>query len=651
MKCIRVAGVALVLCFAMSMARAEDISTSATDVQRNIVSQKSWLNVSRPLTVKDIQGRIILLDFWTFACINCMHVIPDLQYLEKKFGSSLTVIGVHSAKFDHERDTENIRAAVLRYDIEHPVVNDFDFSIWRKFGVKAWPTFVLVGPGGNVLKTYAGEGHREELERDISGVLAKNPKIKTTPLPLRLEKGAALAKKLRFPGKLLYVPDFKGAPALIVADAGHNRIVVLSTDGTIQETIGGKQPGWKDGDFAAARFNSPQGMAWRDGALYVADTKNHLLRRVDFAGRRVTTLAGNGRQGFVREVKEKPALETPLSSPWDVEFLGNTPALMLAMAGTHQLWGYDPKTRTVNVLAGNGTESIDDGGYPSNSLSQPSALSKRGERMWFLDAETSALRVYEQGKITTLIGTGLFDFGFKDGTRSDARMQHPLGLFADASGVYVADSFNHAIRRFDPLSGKITTLAGTGARGRDNGAFAQATFNEPGGIARAGSLLYVADTNNHVIRVLDLDAATVRTLEVRDKPPPVLPSAPLPPLPPPTSDSLPNLEIGEKSMAAEVAISVTLELAPGWKIHDSAGSYLALFEMQITGGIPVQNFSREVLRKRKFALPPLKKRVLYRLQGTLNYCPESGAGCRVKSVDMELKTQPVGETSINILLR
>jgi thiol-disulfide isomerase/thioredoxin len=346
-----------------------------TNIHKTLASQTGWLNTSRALTPEDLQGRIILLDFWTFCCINCMHVIPDLQYLENKFGDDLTVIGVHSAKFANERDTENIRSAILRYDIHHPVVNDFDFSIWKKFGVRAWPTFVLINPQGTIEQVYSGEGNRAEVEEDVERLRSTYAgKFVTAKLPIALEqkKNPARMELLQFPGKLAYTADFNGKPMLFVSIVGYDVIQWLNPDGHLEGEIGSHVKGYKDGAANEAQFNSPQGVLYKDGILYIADTNNHALRAYDFKTNKVTTLAGTGKQGYDRTAHNADALTTPLASPWDLAFYPDDKHIAIAMAGTHQLWSYDIEKKTVSVLAGNGRESIDDGRYPFNSLSQPS---------------------------------------------------------------------------------------------------------------------------------------------------------------------------------------------------------------------------------------------------------------------------------------
>jgi thiol-disulfide isomerase/thioredoxin len=165
-----------------------------------------WLNVSRPLSLKtDLKGKIVLLDFWTYGCINCMHVIPEIRRLEEKYRDELVVIGIHSAKFTNERQSENIRRIIVRYGIEHPVANDADFKIWRAYGARAWPTLVLIDPAGYVVATASGEGKTEAFDEAIAAVRVvfdERGELNRAPIPLALEGVNDPDSELRFPGKV-----------------------------------------------------------------------------------------------------------------------------------------------------------------------------------------------------------------------------------------------------------------------------------------------------------------------------------------------------------------------------------------------------------------------------------------------------------------
>jgi thiol-disulfide isomerase/thioredoxin len=430
------------LLFLFSVYFTENSFAQSQSTASLITKQQGWLNTSRPLKAEDLKSRIILLDFWTYGCINCMHIIPDMEYLEQKFGNDLTIIGVHSAKFKNESDTKNISKAIQRYDIRHAVVNDFDFSTWKAFGVRAWPTLILINPDGDIVTTYSGEGHRDALEKDIKKLRVQFAgKINNTPLPLALEMGKQKPSILSFPSKIA-TGEVGGVPVLFIADSGHQRIVVTTLEGAIIDTIGSGKEGRDDGDFASASFNTPRGLAYKNNILYIADTKNNVLRAADVKKRTVTTL---------------PSRE--FSSPWDVAFYPDDNHLAIAMAGVHQIWSYDITEQSLSVIAGNGREAIDDGRLPVNSLAQTSGVSSYEGKLYFVDAESSSLRVLDNGNVTTLIGSGLFDFGFKEGKKGAGQLQHPQGLYASKDGIFIADSYNHALRRYDLASGVLYNVS------------------------------------------------------------------------------------------------------------------------------------------------------------------------------------------------
>ena len=246
-------------------------------------------------------------------------------------------------------------------------------------------------------------------------------------------------------------------------------------------------------------------MAVRGGTLWVADTGNHALREVDLAAATVKTLAGTGRQAG-------QGRKTDLNSPWDLALAGEK--IFIAMAGSHQIWTYDLKSGRAEPFAGSGREDIRDGPGPEASLAQPSGLAIDGKRLYVADSEVSAVRSVslETGGVETLIGKGLFDFGDKNGPFEEARLQHPLGVAWHDGKIYVADSYNHRIKILDLKKKKITAFLGTGKAGRKDGT--NASFNEPGGLSVADGKLYIADTNNHLIRVADLKTGRVRTLKL-----------------------------------------------------------------------------------------------------------------------------------------
>jgi DNA-binding beta-propeller fold protein YncE len=480
-----------------------------------------WLNVPHPLTLKkDLRGKIVLLDFWTYGCINCIHVLPDLKRLEQKYRDELVVVGIHSAKFTNERRSDNIRRIITRYEIEHPVANDADFKIWRAYGVRAWPTQVLIDPAGYVVATASGEGKADAFDEAIAAVrmvFDERGALDRRPIPIVLEGVGESDRPLRFPGKLTVD---SGSGRLFVADSNHNRILVVSPTGAIQEQIGSGSAGSGDGSFDSAQFYRPQGLCYdasRD-TLFVADTENHLVRAAHLETRVVSTVAGTGRQAAWMG-DGGAARQTALNSPWDLVRLERDagPLLLVAMAGSHQIWMIDLDRSLTIRYAGSGREARLDGSVDDAAFAQPSGLALDGRSLFVADAESNIIRRIElppANDVTTLAGGDLFDFGDTDGRGDDVRLQHPLGITALDGLLYIADTYNHKIKVLDSRTRKVATLAGTGASGSSNGPLKSATFHEPGGIAAAAGRLFVADTNNHAIRVIDLAAGNVTTVPI-----------------------------------------------------------------------------------------------------------------------------------------
>lgn len=444
-------------------------------------------------------------------------MLPQLRRLERKYGDALVVIGVHSAKFMAEKATENLREAILRYDIAHPVINDADFAVWRTYGVRAWPTFFFIDPRGNIIGKHEGELPGEPIDRIIGQMVREFDALDLLdrrPLAFRRDEGADTP--LRFPGKVAATVDPAGG-RLLVSDTNHHRLIVAGLDGSVHQIVGAGARGFADGPLATATFNAPQGVAVAPGGavLYAADTENHAIRRVDLAAGTVETIAGTGEQG--RDPRfGGPGRAIALNSPWDLTLVGGT--LFIAMAGFHQVWALDLATGEVAPYAGSARENILDGPLRAAQLAQPSGITSDGAFLYIADSETSAVRAIgldpADGAVRTLVGTGLFDFGDEDGAGDEVRLQHPLGVLAHAGALYIADTYNDKIKRLDPRTRVVETFCGS-TPGHADGPAAAAQFREPSGLAVAGGNLYVADTNNHAIRVVALATGDVATLELR----------------------------------------------------------------------------------------------------------------------------------------
>ena len=691
---------------------------------------RGWLNTDRPLSLAQLRGKIVLLDFWTYGCINCVHVIPDLKRLEEKYARELVVIGVHSAKFENEKETDNIRRIILRYEIEHPVVNDADFKIWEAYAVRAWPTFVVIDPAGYVVPlgdeppsrrspnpvprySVAGEGQYEVLDAAIGRTAAefrRRGALNEQPLKLALERAKTAPLPLAFPGKVL--ADAK-TDRLFVADSNHNRVVITRLDGTLVAVVGTGARGSRDGPFETATFYRPQGLALDRDVLYVADTANHLVRRVDLKTRQVATVAGTGAQGrwLGDEGGPADARTTPLSSPWDLQLVGRT--LYVAMAGPHQIWQLDLDSHRVSLFAGSGREARLDGPRLAAGFAQPSGLASDGSTLYVADSESNIIRavhliepartaaaadeeptgsagdeekerpatgempppdedetqpvsappaptptpIVSFARVQTLAGGDLFEFGDVDGAGDAVRLQHPLGVVAVDGAVFIADTYNHKIKRLDPARGAVKTFAGTGRPGQADGA--APSFYEPGGLSYADGKLYVADTNNHAVRVVDARTGQTSTLRISGLKAPAAAeeatAADAETLPAATEE----IKLAPQPLALGAAGSLLLEVAlpPGYHLNENAPHRVRATVER--GGLALEGGKAALARASKdLRLPvrvPVEARAAgpaeLRVQLSVYYCREDNTGtCRFQTlawrVPVEVSAEPTAPREI-----
>jgi thiol-disulfide isomerase/thioredoxin/DNA-binding beta-propeller fold protein YncE len=612
-----------------------------------LTGARGWLNTDKPLTLSALKGKVVLLDFWTYGCINCMHIIPDLKRLEKKYPNELVVIGVHSAKFENEKDTDNIRRIILRYEIEHPIVNDADFNIWNAYAVNAWPTRYLIDPGGYIIGRLSGEGGYEALDKAISDSIAefrKRGELNEAPLQLVLEKAKVGDLPLAFPGKIL--TDEKN-DRLFIADSDHNRIVIAKLDGTLVDVIGTGAHGMVSGSFADSSFFRPQGMALDGDNLYVADTENHLIRRIDLKARTVETIAGTGVQ-MQQYGQSGPALKVALNSPWDLQVVGRS--LYIAMAGPHQIWKLDLDKMEISTFAGSGREARHDGSLEESAFAQPSGLASDGQTLYVSDAEANIIRAISlgpNGKVRTLVGGDLFDFGDKDGSGDSVRLQHPLGLARWNDKLLIADTYNHRIKLLDPSARTVKVFAGLGKPGQADGA--APSFYEPGGLSIAKGKLYVADTNNHAIRVVDLNTKATKTLPIKGLQPPATNQTAA------TNEVAPNAEEitlpSQKLRAGDAAVLINVELPPGYHLNPTAPQRYGVSLQQ--GLEELKTPAVDANRTTKGLTLPIRVPIglgagsaTARVFFTFVYCRDDNTGtCRIKTLKWQAPVEVVSDAS------
>jgi DNA-binding beta-propeller fold protein YncE len=618
---------------------------------------KEWFN-STPLTLaKELRGKIVILDFWTYCCINCIHVLPDLEYLERKYASMpVAVVGVHSAKFENERVSENIRQAVLRYEIRHPVVNDDEMALWRTIGVRAWPSLAVIGPRGNLLLMVSGEGNRDLIDTFISIALSWYPPetFRHDPLPIRLESQSSKASSpLRFPGKLAVDSDGK---RLFISDSNHHRVVVTDLDGKFVDVIGSGRRGLTDGSFEEATFFRLQGLAFGEGKLWVADSENHALRLVDVAARSVKLVAGDGAQGRDYEGGAR-GREQALSTPWDV--LVHDGRVFIAMAGTHQIWSHDIATGTTQNWSGTGAErNLNAENLRLAAWAQPSGLTVGAGNLFVADSESSTVRAVDlaSGATRTIVGgddaepSNLFVFGDSDGVGDSARLQHPLGVIwlESKRRVAVADTYNHRLKLVDPETRTIETWIGDGTPGLVDGPAKTARFHEPSGFALSsdGRTLWVADANNHSVRIVDVETGSVRTLELTSI------HAPLPAEPPrrvrlADLPGTPIVRVAPFDVAkgSEGKLRIELRLPEGHTLSTAGES---LFQVCDDPDLPLtfdDASARGVLRTGEPIVVPFRasERLgsgLVRVEAVSYYC-QGDSACRLSAVLFEVPVNVV----------
>ncbi|XP_072479172.1 NHL repeat-containing protein 2 isoform X2 [Notamacropus eugenii] len=588
----------------------------------------------------------------------------------------LLVVGVHSAKFPNEKVLDNIKSAVLRYNITHPVVNDADALLWQDLEISCWPTLVILGPRGNMLFSLVGEGHRENLFLFTSVALKyykERGQIKDNKIGIKLYRDSLPPSPLLFPGKIT-VDDV--SDRLVIADTGHHRILVVRKNGQIQHSIGGPNSGRKDGTFSESTFNSPQGVAIKENIIYVADTENHLIRKIDLETEMVSTVAGIGIQGTDKEGGAKGE-EQPISSPWDVVFgtseVSRDDILWIAMAGTHQIWalllddGRLPKKSELTKgtclrFAGSGNEENRNNAYPHKAgFAQPSGLSVASEEPWnclfVADSESSTIRTVslKDGAVKHLVGgerdpMNLFAFGDVDGAGINAKLQHPLGVAWNKKRnlLYVADSYNHKIKVVDPKTKSCTTIAGTGeASNIISSAFTESTFNEPGGlcIGENDNLLYVADTNNHQIKIMDLETKIISVLSVINSETAVVDgpflekqkTIKLPRLP----KSSPNVKLSPLTVSPgqNLQFILRLDLPAETKLTEGAPSFWFLTaegnEWLLEGQTPsgeIGSLSKQPVISLQIPRSCLSFEVVVSICVCLYYCSADSSACMMKGV-------------------
>ena len=450
-----------------------------------------WINTGgRAVHLAELRGRVVLLDFWTYGCINCRHVQPRLRELERRFPDTLTVIGVHAGKFAHERVAENLAAACDRQNVVHAVVNDRQYRIWRAYDVSAWPTVALITPDGELIGLQPGEFPLEPMAQAIDAAIAdaeKHGSLVRGSDPVTVPQPRAEGT-LRFPGRVLVAGE-----RLVIADTGHGRVLDCrlargadSGNGAPVAQVMAEHAG----------FEEPQGLAVLGGNLYVCDRAGQAVWRIGAEEVRECAL-GTG------ELAERSSVggfgpNVEVRSPWGIA--AHEDALVIGMAGSHQLWRLDPDTLAARPWAGTGGEELTDGALAGALLAQPTGVAEFGTRVAFADCESSAIRIADEAVgVRTVVGKGLFVFGDKDGIGNEVQLQHAEDLAVHEGALAVADTYNDRLKHIDPGTRESRPWLGEAGEA--------GALREPAGVSSDGQTLAVADTGNHRIVLVEPDGS------------------------------------------------------------------------------------------------------------------------------------------------
>ena len=464
-------------------------------------SALEWVNTDEAPTLAALRGRVVLLNLWSFDGVNCTNALPDIRFLENKYHDGLSVVGVHTPKYEYQRSAAPVLKAVNRNHIRHPVANDPAFVTWQAYGVQSWPTMALIDAQGQLAAILPGEGRRSEADAMIGHLLEEAAKQDLRVYESQISSVRPEARQpLRFPTHMLVTNS-----SLWIADTGHNRILECSHEGRIVRQFGSGNPGFWDGANMDSGFSSPHGIAMARDCLFVADTGNHALRRVRLLDGEVKTIAGTGVLGHDIAHEYVEPTKIAMSAPSGIAAIGDI--IYVAVAGQNQIWQYNLNTSKLVVLAGSGKLGLEDGSGVGASLAQPMSLSAIGQQLIVVDSAASAIRALRlnDNRVSTLLGKGLYDFGDVPGKPDVARLQNPLAACVDARGlVFIADSYNGKIKALNLRTTEVRTLN------------LPYTLQEPSGIALGANSLWIANTNAHEVVRVDLSSGQIKRLTISE---------------------------------------------------------------------------------------------------------------------------------------
>lgn len=519
----------------------DDLKKYCKDIYEKLLSLQI-VQANTNVQLKDcFHEKIIVLYVWTFSDIHSAHMMQKITGIDKRHSSAgVTTVGVHSPKYEHEKNKTNVRHAIDEQSIQFPVVNDNGLQLWKHIGCQIWPTVLVFGSDFVPLYIFEGENHIQHLELFLQAILnfyksnVRAITTKTSPDDFNSNQTTTKSTRFTYPSHVCVTSNGQ----ICISFAGSNQLILCEVDGKVLEIVGNGHPGLADGDIQQAEFDSPHGLVEFNSCVYVADTNNHAIRVFDPASRRVLTLIGTGRLGNDKIGGLKRS-QQPIASPWDLCItespFDHKTVLLISMAGQHQIWAYAfeetqwwndvtlPKNSCLAVI-GSGVQENRNSTEPlSACLAAPRGICNgimNGESVIFIaDSNSSSIRVVtlKDGNTANLIGgdvdpTNLSAFGDLDGSAHSAKLQHPLGVafHYPTSQLYLTDTFNNKLKRIDMntrvcSSYFVTDIDTKKQRGETN----YAKFNEPHGLAIFDHFIFVADKNNSHLKRIDLNNGTI----------------------------------------------------------------------------------------------------------------------------------------------
>ncbi|MGB6036703.1 MAG: hypothetical protein WBG42_10590 [Cryomorphaceae bacterium] len=474
------------------------------------LNPENWINAAMSKMETEHYGKFTIVHFGTFDNFMSTADMEDLSLLQKEYPNIRVLISLNP-KFGYPTAEEDILSELEKRQIPLPVYIDRDFELWECMKVEFWPTTMFFGPQGSLVEAHEGRLNLEELRMSMPEVINRlRPFIDKNPEPFYGMPPGRWKKRtvLEYPAGLAVN---ERESMIFVSDQLGDRILGLTLDGNIMYCIGNGEKGFKDGALEQATFNGPRGMAMdsENFILYIADTDNHAVRKVDLINDEVTTIMGTGMTPR-RMPKKIVGMNSLINAPTDLLLDGND--LYISMQGSNQIWKMDLRTGVAEPIAGSESFGFTNGEALSSDLAAPSGLSADPSgALFFTDAQASALRYVDDGKVETSVGEGIFTFGYADGKKDDVKLRYPNGIVSYDEKIYLADTYNHCIRVIEPFKQRSETVSGNHSIAGYRNGFTP-LFNQPMDVAMLGKTLIIADAGNGALRTLNLESGEVGSI-------------------------------------------------------------------------------------------------------------------------------------------